>query len=239
MPGPRNIRGVRQVIPSGFVLGRSAPGASRGQPHLVPLPPTTQQAIISGAGGKATAGGGFGGPGYIQAAGTTTITLSNSGLVLSGGPAYVIGTNTGHIPGVGNNSNAAAGEVGEYILSNIHGTGPGLPDGTVVDITSISLTAGDWDVSGNVVTSGTTAGTITSTVIGAFSISSATLPSDFLGYSEINYTSGPGAGMALAIPTRRYSFNGTTTVYLVCYTEHTGGTGIASSSGYVGARRCR
>jgi hypothetical protein len=62
--------------------------------------------------------------------------------------------------GVTTNSNAAAGQVGEYIQSDVPvGTPVSLTSTDAANVTSISLTAGDWDVVGNVLSipgSGTT-----------------------------------------------------------------------------------
>lgn len=81
--GPQGIRGIRQTIPSGFAIGRSSPGATKGQPGLVPLPSANQQAIISGAGGKPTSGG-AGMAGF----GTTGVASSSS---VAAGPGITIG----------------------------------------------------------------------------------------------------------------------------------------------------
>ncbi len=89
---PRNqgIRGIRQVIPSGFVLGRSSPGSSKGQPGLVPLPPSTQNAVITGASGKATSGGNQGSSG-VQSSATVVYPIS----VAHGGTGLTSGTSGG------------------------------------------------------------------------------------------------------------------------------------------------
>ena len=65
----------------------------------------------------------------------TTAALSRSG---NGGIA-VQGTNT--------NDSATAGFVGEYVES-IVGSGASLSSGAALNVTSIALTAGDWDVAG-------------------------------------------------------------------------------------------
>jgi hypothetical protein len=61
--------------------------------------------------------------------------------IAAAGGSAKIGTTT--------NDDAAAGHIGEYVSSMVPGgTGPALTSGAASNITSISLTAGDWDVSG-------------------------------------------------------------------------------------------
>ncbi len=52
--------------------------------------------------------------------------------------------------GVTDGSDAAAGQVGEYIEATFAGPAGLAGGGTAVNVGSISLTAGDWDVSGSV-----------------------------------------------------------------------------------------
>jgi hypothetical protein len=55
----------------------------------------------------------------------------------------------GQIPGTATNDDAAAGKLGEIISSNIVvGSAVSLTTNTPANITSLSLTAGDWDVWG-------------------------------------------------------------------------------------------
>src|SRR6185312_14765343 len=58
--------------------------------------------------------------------------------------------NKGQLPGTTTNDNASSGNVGQLISSNIvSGSSVSLTTATPLDITTISLTAGDWDVQGN------------------------------------------------------------------------------------------
>ena len=133
-------------------------------------------------------------------AGTTVLTLpAVSGTVL---------TTTGQLIGNGTttNDNASAGQVGEYIESTV---GPYTVTTTVSNPTSISLTAGDWDVT--VVTSGGGASaTSTASRIGINTTASTmgTQATDHIIY--VNDTiNGATAGMF----TKRISLSATTTVY--------------------------
>ena len=52
------------------------------------------------------------------------------------------------IPGVVNASNASAGTVGEFVTAT-QSTNVAMTTAVAINVTSISLTAGDWDVDGN------------------------------------------------------------------------------------------
>jgi hypothetical protein len=55
----------------------------------------------------------------------------------------------GQLPGTSTNDSASAGNVGEYISSTVAvGSAVSLTTVTTANVTSISLTAGDWDVWG-------------------------------------------------------------------------------------------
>jgi hypothetical protein len=55
----------------------------------------------------------------------------------------------GQLPGTATNDSAAAGDVGEYVSSVIAtGSATSFTTATAKNITSISPTAGDWDVQG-------------------------------------------------------------------------------------------
>jgi len=78
----------------------------------------------------------------------------------------------GQLPGTTTNDNASAGNVGQYITSSVASPGTSVgTTGSTVNITSILLTAGDWDVHGNVCfnLSGTTA----TNLAGAINITTA------------------------------------------------------------------
>ncbi len=136
------------------------------------------------------------------------------------------------------NDSAAAGNVGEEIISIIT---PGAPIGTFTDqiakdITSILLTPGDWDVSGCVhwikggVTSLSAGGgihTISNTMPGEYGLRAFEVLGDI--YSE--------SGMSVVIPPYRVSVAANTTYYLVGVIDITAGTPTAC--GHIRARRIR
>lgn len=142
--------------------------------------------------------------------------------------------------GTTTNDNAPAGEIGEYVSSSVaSGSAVSLTSNAAANITSIELTAGDWDVGGNVVFS-SGGGTLTD-MIGWISTASATLPTPpgDGGYARVNLPgAGLGSGIALGIPPRRVSIATTTTVYLSGRMSFSGGSSN-SAFGFIGARRAR
>lgn len=144
-----------------------------------------------------------------------------------------VGTNT--------NDNAAAGNVGEYIEGVVvSGSAVAFATGTAKTVTSISLTAGDWDVSGTLYFKGGA----TTTVQYLFACTSATTDSADLtpgAFVEATYNSEtPFAVLAQVsqnLSPRRVSLSTTTTYYLVGLT----GFGVSTNSGFgiISARRVR
>lgn len=169
------------------------------------------------------------------ASGATGTTSTN--IVFSGSPTIA----TPAISGVTNASNASAGNVGEVISSSVvSGSQVSLTSTTAANVTSISLTAGDWDVTGTVVLN--PAGTTTVTAIaGGISTTSATLVTtpDANGLPTVNIaaTLTTGAVQRLSIATYRINVSSTTTVYLVA--QSTFATSTMGAFGAIVARRAR
>lgn len=115
------------------------------------------------------------------------------------------------VHGVTTNSSASAGYVGEYIEAHqFTPTSLGATN-TAVNCVSISLTAGDWDVS---LTADFSANGGTQTNINAgISIVSAGL--DQYGYDTAQSPGSATQNTFITIPSIRYSFASTTTVYAV------------------------
>ncbi len=159
---------------------------------------------------------------YDEVGGGLAISASSSGVSLRG-------TTT--------NDNAATGYVGEYLSSGITvGAAVALTTDVAANITSISLTAGDWDVSG-VVFFASSGGTPTARVA-ATNSTSATNPSDTSG--RINYAGAFGSSYgshSLPLIPARYSLSATTTVYLIATSTFAAGTHTAW--GLIQARRVR
>jgi hypothetical protein len=141
--------------------------------------------------------------------------------------------------GTTTNDNAAAGNIGEYISSTVlAGAAVALTSTVTADITSISLTAGDWDV--EAVLAFAPAATTTVTVIeGAISQTSATLPTIPAsgGYARLALAFTAGATQVIATSRARMSLAGATTIYLPA--RATFAVSTMGAYGFIGARRPR
>ena len=128
--------------------------------------------------------------------------------------------------GVTDGSDAAAGQIGEYLTATASGIA--LTNNAAVNIVSLDLTAGDWDVSGHVqFNAGAGTHNFYAAAVGAI---------DGL-ETQINATVSTGAvTQGLSTATRRYSETATVTVWLVA---QAGFTGSMTASGVIRARRMR
>jgi hypothetical protein len=140
--------------------------------------------------------------------------------------------------GTPTNDSARAGDVGEIISSTIAvGSGVSLTNNTAVNVTSISLTAGDWDVTG-VVDVNLGATSTVSYLQGSVSTTSATLGPQDSGFSNpYAIAAGLGVDASEVLPTSRLSLAVTTTVYLVAQCGFAIST--AKAYGTIRARRVR
>lgn len=179
----------------------------------------------------------------IASASTGPITLSLPQSIGTGS-AVTFGSlafsTTSGIIGTTTNNNAAAGSVGELIESEILvASAVSVTNNTATNITSISLTAGDWDVWGCVITE-PNAATTTSQVLAWTSTVSAGLPTPpnkgaFGRLSGIAISA--GSTLAISAGTQRLSLSSATTVYLSTFITFAVNT--MTAYGYIGARRRR
>jgi len=155
----------------------------------------------------------------------------------------VLANSANSVNGVITNSNASTGQVGEFISSSLaSGSGVTLSTQTAATITSITLTAGDWDVRGQVDYYN---GGLNSVSVTILQQGISTNNNSFLGqdtYSKQTQTTtaiGYSVGIAFAIPvrTQRLSLASTTNVYLVAQSTFSG-SGLAAC-GTIEARRIR
>jgi hypothetical protein len=115
--------------------------------------------------------------------------------------------------------------------------GVSMTTNTPTNVASISLTAGDWDVTG-VVTYLPAASTVIQGVFNGISAVSATLPSaNTGGYSEFILTFATGQNQAILAPVVRLTLATTTTIYLVGQANFT--TSTCAADGFIRARRVR
>lgn len=152
---------------------------------------------------------------------------------------FVLG-NARQLPGTATSDSANTGNLGEYVIADV--TAPGTSRTTTVpaNVTSISLTAGDWDVAGVVGYSG--GGTTqVAGVVQSISLTSATQDMT-LGHAT-GQVYGNQTIFAANIENRlpvgpvRVSVSTTTTVYLVSTPTFT--VNVLSSFGTIRARRVR
>lgn len=160
---------------------------------------------------------------HVSTTGNLTFSTSGNGLV---------GTTT--------NDSASSGNVGERVESVV--TVVSAPaNNTIGDATSISLTAGDWDVCANAEWNSAGATMIASTVewmgISTTSGNSATGIVD--GDNDARYWLASTASViaGLSVPPKRFSVSATTPVYLKFLTRYTAGTPVFN--GRITARRVR
>ena len=149
-----------------------------------------------------------------------------SALAVSGGSSDLSCTTT--------NDSAAAGKLGEIVTSNIAiGSAVALTTTVAANVTSISLTAGDWDVFGWVGTNPAGSTTTSSANVG-ISTTTANV-GNFPVHTLVSNSAGVAAGLPIA--TQRISVASTTTVYLVA--QFSFATSTLGAYGYITARRAR
>lgn len=127
----------------------------------------------------------------------------------------------GQMPGTATNDNASAGNVREYVVSDVlTASSISLTSSTVANVTSISLTAGDWDVWG-VVGFTTTATTTVAFLDAGVTTTTGSMPTISTGgYNSFSQPSSTVPGnladpeFTLNVAPVRLSLSGTTTVFL-------------------------
>jgi hypothetical protein len=173
---------------------------------------------------------------------TATLTNKTFNSAGTGNTLQVSGVtiSRGQYPGTNTNDSATAGNKGEYVESVLaSGSAVSLTTGGHKTITSISLTAGDWDVHG--VFQSVPANT---TVVSQFAVSYS-LTTDTLDTTAGRIVSPPmnaktydgATGVHIPGSTVRFSLSGTTTIYLVGFASFT--TSTCTAFGLIRARRLR
>lgn len=170
------------------------------------------------------------GSSFINASSGTLILASLRGEDLN---SFIV---AGQLLGTGTNDNASTGNVGEYLTSTVSsGSGVAFTSAGNVNITTLPLGAGDWDVGGIV---GFFPSSNVSTIVVWTSSQSATVPADVIGQGAVTVlqaTFTSGARQTVPVGDRRYSVASSTTAYLSA--QITGSSGIAY--GFMWARRPR
>jgi hypothetical protein len=182
---------------------------------------------------------GSGVPAWVAATGTgapvlaTSPTLVTPNLGAATATSMAFSPTTGGIIGTATNDNAAAGKVGEFVSSVITSNTVTINTTTATDITSISLTAGDWDVWGNIIYT-------ISVGVSAFyawtNTASAT-PVDGSLANNVTTTTAILTSGGIQAPYRRISIASTTSVFLTAFAIFASGT--VKGGGGIFARRVR
>jgi hypothetical protein len=190
-----------------------------------PISVSNSTGIASFVDGISTANAALTGGSITGMSGSFT-TLAASGTITPSQTAGIVGTTT--------NNNANAGSVGEY-----QSPGPtsstGITSGTNTNITSETLTAGDWDVQCTV--QYTAAGTtVVNNVMTGISTSSATFGTVGT-FAQLQGSLGTGTANTQVTPTVRLSLASSTPTFCVGFAGFTTSTMI--TIGLIRARRVR
>ena len=167
----------------------------------------------------------------VASIGTSQQILTSNGA----GALPTFQTKNAVLVGSTTNDSAAAGNIGEWIFSEVAaGSAISLTTNNTSNITSISLTQGDWDVYATVIFV-TAATTNVTARRGGISSTSGTF-SGGVGYSTSAFVPGVST-LAMAVTPATQSLSGTSTIYLVAIASFTVST--LTAYGWIGASRRR
>lgn len=176
-----------------------------------------------------------------ERAATKTLTNTTYNTSATGNVFAVSGVaiSAGQYPGEPTTGNATAGNVGEYIESVIPVGSPiSVVTGTAKTITSISITAGDWDIDviGYFIPAATTA---VQFLTSGWSLTTNTLDTTAGRFNQNGYSSLVTGGpyMCSPVPPARLSISSTTTVFMIGQANFTVST--MTAWGIIRARRVR
>jgi hypothetical protein len=210
---------VQLINPSGSSSGQAIVSTGSGS---APAWTTINAATLNGATFASPPSTGYGSTTPEPVAATT---ISATGLISPSTTNGIKGTTAG--------DNANAGSIGEIVIGTSGSIG--MTASVPANITSITLTAGDWEIWGNVEFDPAASTTASTSVVGVNSVS-ATLPAS-PSKSITNYNVLTGQIFTNAPPVSRYNITSTTTFYLVADVQFSVST--MAAQGFIAARRRR
>lgn len=165
---------------------------------------------------------------------SVTMTGSLSGLSITSLNLTTGTVQSFMVLGTVTNDDAPLGRLGQYISAT--GANANFPaSGTYDDMASISLTAGDWDVSGQIAQF-INGAVVTGVRTGISATTGNSFPEEGPGYSASSLAfATAGTGLVFGIHTVRISVAATTSIYLKRRADYT--SGPPTSSGKIWARR--
>lgn len=175
---------------------------------------------------------------------TTTDVLTNKTLDSAGTGNVLkvsgVTVGAGQYPGETTTGSATAGNVGEYVESIVvSGSATALVNATDKTVTSITLSAGDWEVDA-IANFLTAASTSVTAMVASFSTTTNVSDISTAGrFNQLRMVANvPGAvSTSVPIPNYRFSLSGSTTIFLVVFSAFTVST--QSAWGIIRARRAR
>lgn len=169
------------------------------------------------------------------------LTIANNAtLTVSGTATVPTGMAVGQYPGETTTGSASAGNIGEFVTSVILvGSAVSLTTATYTNVTSITLSAGDWNVYGVVNFTGGATTTLGFCDAGCSTVSATIDITNDRRNQQYYYNT---AIFAQAFPTQpigpsRFSVSGSTTVFLIARANFA--TSTCSAYGTLSARRAR
>ncbi len=229
----------------GFADGTSQTTAYPGAGNFIQNTLAVQTATFTVVGGRVY--GTFKATGTVTLGSTGFTTTISSNAILPGATFYSnansiltgiqFSPTTSGILGTPTNDNASTGYVGEYISSNTTTGSAYTTSNAYADCVSITLTAGDWDISASQVQQ--SAGTTTASKMGISTTAGNSSSGLVSGANALDWpafaTSVHDAGMS--IPAVRASISATTTYYLKIQATYS--VSAPTCLGRISARRVR
>lgn len=228
------IKSTNSAAPSGDAITLFSTNIS-----LLSNPTSAPTSIVLGTAGTGFATVSYSGStsGYVNVRGPA---VASGTLTLPIGPGTLAIGSAGQYPGETSTGSATAGNIGEYVESVIaSGSKVALTNGVAKTVTSISLTAGDWDVDvmGYVLPAATTTTTFVLLCISGTTNTLDVTAGKFCSFATASSTWTPANEIGFALPPYKISLSATTTIFFVVRADFAVSTN--ASYGLLRARRAR